>query len=69
MRDMTASDDSLRAWSSRYARAVLERCRGNKRRTCEILDISYHTLQAHLDYERARPLKTPASPVQEDSVA
>jgi DNA-binding NtrC family response regulator len=43
-------DDSLRAWSSRYVRLVLERCDGNKRRACEVLDISYHTLQAHLDY-------------------
>jgi transcriptional regulator with PAS, ATPase and Fis domain len=43
-------DDSLRAWSSRYVRLVLERCEGNKRRACEVLDISYHTLQAHLDY-------------------
>ena len=33
---------------------VLERCQGNKRRACDILDISYHTLQSHLDYgERA----------------
>jgi DNA-binding NtrC family response regulator len=43
-------DESLRGCASRYARLVLERCRGNKRRTCDILDISYHTLQAHLDY-------------------
>ncbi len=42
--------DSLRAWSSRYVRLVLERCRGNKRRACDVLDISYHTLQAHLAY-------------------
>jgi transcriptional regulator with PAS, ATPase and Fis domain len=43
-------EDTLRAWSSRYVRAVLHRCRGNKRRACDILDISYHTLQAHLEY-------------------
>jgi DNA-binding NtrC family response regulator len=43
-------DDSLRAWSSRYVRLVLERCQGNKRRACDSLDISYHTLQAHLAY-------------------
>jgi DNA-binding NtrC family response regulator len=43
-------DDSLRAWSSRYVRLMLERCGGNKRRACEALDISYHTLQSHLDY-------------------
>ena len=43
-------DQTLRGYSSRYARMVLERCNGNKRRACRILDISYHTLQAHLDY-------------------
>ena len=44
-------DESLRAWCSRYTRLVLERCHGNKRRACDVLDISYHTLQAHLDYD------------------
>jgi len=43
-------EDSLRAWSSRYVRMVLERCRGNKRQACQILDITYHTLQSHLAY-------------------
>jgi transcriptional regulator with PAS, ATPase and Fis domain len=47
-------DDSLRAWSSRYVRLILERCNGNKRRACEVLDISYHTLQSHLSYGRRR---------------
>src|SRR3954454_1640562 len=41
-------NDSLRAWTSRYARVVLERCRGNKREACRALGISYHTLQAYL---------------------
>jgi len=40
--------DSLRAWAGRYARLVLDRCRGNKREACRVLDISYHTLQAYL---------------------
>jgi DNA-binding NtrC family response regulator len=43
-------DQSLRSWSSRYVRIVLDRCKGNKRRACEVLDISYHTLQAYLEY-------------------
>jgi DNA-binding NtrC family response regulator len=43
-------DDSLRAWASRYARLVLDRCQGNKRAACRVLDISYHTLQAYLRY-------------------
>ena len=38
--------ESMRAWGSRYARLMLERCGQNKRRTCEVLGISYHTLQS-----------------------
>jgi transcriptional regulator with PAS, ATPase and Fis domain len=41
-------NETLRAWAGRYARLVLERCQGNKREACRVLDISYHTLQAHL---------------------
>jgi transcriptional regulator with PAS, ATPase and Fis domain len=66
------ADPSLRAWSSRYVRSVLERCRGNKRRACDVLDISYHTLQSHLEYEGAdAPLRLrPAAPLlTQDSVA
>jgi DNA-binding NtrC family response regulator len=48
--DASQTDDSLRAWSSRYVHLVLARCGGNKRKACDILDISYHTLQAHLTY-------------------
>ena len=39
---------TLRAWSSRYAQLVLDRCAGNRRRACEELDISYHTLRSLL---------------------
>ena len=46
-------DESLRAWSSRYVRLVLDRCDGNKRRACDVLNISFHTLQAHLGYASA----------------
>jgi transcriptional regulator with PAS, ATPase and Fis domain len=41
-------DDTLRAWASRYARLVLEKCHGNKREASQALGISYHTLQAYL---------------------
>jgi transcriptional regulator with PAS, ATPase and Fis domain len=51
-----ARDETMRAWGSRYARLVLQRCGENKRRACEVLGISYHTLQAYLNYrERRRP--------------
>jgi DNA-binding NtrC family response regulator len=43
-------NDSLRAWASRYARLVLDRCGGNKREACRVLDISYHTLQSYLRF-------------------
>ena len=43
--------DTLRQWASRYVRVVYDRCQHNKRRTCELLDISYHTLQAHLRHD------------------
>jgi DNA-binding NtrC family response regulator len=45
-----AQEDSLRSWGSRYARLIFDRCGRNKRRTCRILDISYHTLEAYLRY-------------------
>ena len=58
--DLPARDDSLRAWSSRYVRLVLERCQGNKRRACDVLDITYHTLKSHLGYEPSRVHPTAA---------
>jgi len=45
-----AAGESMRAWGSRYARLVYERCGRNKRRTCRHLDISYHTLEAYLSF-------------------
>jgi transcriptional regulator with PAS, ATPase and Fis domain len=68
-----AGNDSLRAWGTRYARLVFERCGRNKRRACRVLDISYHTLQAYLrSTERALPgtagpLKQPPEWVQSAS--
>ena len=43
--------ESMRAWGSRYARMVYERCAENKRRTCRELGISYHTLNSYLRYK------------------
>ncbi len=47
--------DSLRAWSSRYVRLVLDQCEGNKTRACRQLDISYHTLRSHLQFAAGAP--------------
>jgi two-component system, NtrC family, response regulator HydG len=68
LREVPARDDSLRAWSSRYVRLVLERCEGNKRRACQVLDISYHTLQAHLEYGSplAGPKSQPVAPLHDE---
>jgi len=46
------SNDTLRAWGSRYVGLVLERSGRNKRKACQALGISYHTLQAYLRYAR-----------------
>jgi hypothetical protein len=46
--------ESMRAWGSRYARLIFERCAQNKRQACRKLGISYHTLQAYLTFEPAR---------------
>ena len=42
--------DTMRAWASRYARLVFERCNRNKRQASQVLDISCHTLNAYLRY-------------------
>jgi transcriptional regulator with PAS, ATPase and Fis domain len=55
LKETAGPDESLRAWSSRYVRLVLDRCNGNKRRACDVLDISFHTLKAHLAYEERDP--------------
>ena len=43
--------DTMRAWGSRYANVVLERCGNNKRKACRVLGITYHTLQAYLKFQ------------------
>jgi transcriptional regulator with PAS, ATPase and Fis domain len=67
----TEGQESMRAWGSRYARIVLERCNNNKRQACRVLDISYHTLQAYLRYtpklrtaQRALEAPEPPAPVE-----
>ena len=55
-----ARAESMRAWGSRYARLMLERCGNNKRRTCEVLRISYHTLQSYLRHPADDPGRTAA---------
>jgi transcriptional regulator with PAS, ATPase and Fis domain len=62
-------DHTMRAWGSRYARLVLERCQRNKRQACQVLGISYHTLNAYLRYQgRARksapPPQRPSTPAE-----
>jgi transcriptional regulator with PAS, ATPase and Fis domain len=62
--------DSMRAWGSRYARLVFERCGRNKRLACRALGISYHTLQAYLRYGEAsatRDMKELTAWVRSDS--
>ena len=42
--------DTMRAWGSRYARMIFERCGQNKRKAARVLGISYHTLEGYLRY-------------------
>jgi transcriptional regulator with PAS, ATPase and Fis domain len=42
------SGDTLRSWTRRYVHLVYERCGHNKKEACRVLDISYRTLQTHL---------------------
>jgi transcriptional regulator with PAS, ATPase and Fis domain len=54
--------DSMRAWGSRYARMVVERCANNKRQACRELGISYHTLQSYLRFTPEHPAGLPPAP-------
>ena len=49
-------NDTLRAWASRYAKLVFDRCGGNKREACDMLDISYHTLNSYLRFPIHSPV-------------
>ncbi len=56
------SGDCMRAWGSRYARLVLERCNHNKRQACRVLGITYHMLNLNLTYRpRDRTPRVPPS--------
>ncbi len=48
-------DETLRVWARRYARVVLDRSGGNKRKAARALGISTHTLQAYLRDASAAP--------------
>jgi two-component system response regulator HydG len=47
--------ETLRIWAARYARLVLGRYEGNKRRAARALGISYHTLNGYLELEETLP--------------
>ena len=49
-------NETMRAWQSRYARLVLDRCHGNKRGAARALGISYHTLVSYLKYPSHEPV-------------
>jgi transcriptional regulator with PAS, ATPase and Fis domain len=49
------ANETMRTWGSRYARLILEKCDRNKRQACDVLGISYHTLNAYLNYQPGRP--------------
>ena len=55
--------DTMRAWGSRYARLVLEKSERNKRQACDVLDISYHTLNAYLNYQPRERRPTASAPL------
>jgi transcriptional regulator with PAS, ATPase and Fis domain len=57
-----AASESMRAWGSRYARLIFERCNHNKRAAARYLDISYHTLEAYLGYGSAPANIGPRTP-------
>jgi two-component system response regulator HydG len=60
-------NETLRAWGSRYARLIVDRCGGNKRKACRVLGISYHTVQAYLRYP-IHDAATPADVTWSDDV-
>jgi len=56
------TNDTMRAWGSRYARLILEKCERNKRQACGVLGISYHTLNAYLKFKGTDRRSLPPAP-------
>jgi transcriptional regulator with XRE-family HTH domain len=48
-------NDTLRAWTRRYVKLVVERCDGNRTEAGRVLGIHHHTLRAYLDGKRVSP--------------
>jgi DNA-binding NtrC family response regulator len=57
------ADESMKAMKSRYARFKLTQYRGNKRKTCRVLNVSYHTLKELLKGKAIRRPPALATPV------
>jgi transcriptional regulator with PAS, ATPase and Fis domain len=60
-------NETMRAWQSRYARLVLDRCQGNKRGAARALGISYHTLVSYLRFPAHEPVEHDAAEPAEDA--
>jgi len=65
----SSTDQTLRGCIARYTRLILDQCQGNKRRACEILDITYHTLNTYLDYAPDQEPAPPRAPLDARSHA
>jgi DNA-binding NtrC family response regulator len=59
-------NDTMRAWGSRYARLMVERCKGNKREASRLLGISPHTLLGYLKFTPGGSSEPEAWPAEED---
>jgi DNA-binding NtrC family response regulator len=62
-------NETMRAWGSRYARLMVERCKGNKREASRLLGISPHTLLGYLKFTPGaspEPGTWPAEEEEED---
>jgi len=62
-------NDTMRTWGSRYARLMLERCKGNKREASRLLGISPHTLLGYLKFTPGGPETGPWPEEEEEDRA